>query len=131
MDTRRRLLQYSDAERQWLLAEDGNVERRLSASGLRNAAVWRTTETFSGEPFTQGMMDAPDTALGMDLAYLVRFSGGGRGVEASRVAAGRVGAAARTGAARPSTFPTDFTTVFLGRDFVSGSTYRRLWPVPH
>ncbi|OSX71159.1 hypothetical protein BU14_0585s0006 [Porphyra umbilicalis] len=72
MATRRTLLQYSDAERQWLFAEDGNVERRLSASGLRNAAVWRTTETFSGEPFTQGMMDAPDTALGMDLAYLTR-----------------------------------------------------------
>jgi len=79
MATRRTLLQYSDAERQWLFAEDGNVERRLSASGLRNAAVWRTTETFSGEPFTQGMMDAPDTALGMDLAYLVRLSGGGGG----------------------------------------------------
>ncbi|GAB0491214.1 hypothetical protein MMPV_002466 [Pyropia vietnamensis] len=67
----RRLLQYSDTERKWLLAEDGDVERHLSPAGLRNAAVWRTTETFSAEPFTQGMMDAPDSALGMDLAYLL------------------------------------------------------------
>lgn len=68
----RSLLQYSDTERKWLFAEDGDVERHLSPAGLKNAAVWRTTETFSAEPFTQGMMDAPDSALGMDLAYLVR-----------------------------------------------------------
>lgn len=67
----RSLLQYSDTERKWLFAEDGDVERHLSPAGLKNAAVWRTTETFSAEPFTQGMMDAPDSALGMDLAYLL------------------------------------------------------------
>eukprot|EP00170_Pyropia_yezoensis_P006901 contig_28182_g6923 len=70
MASLRSLLQYTDTERKWLLAEDGDVERHLSPAGLRNAAVWRTTETFSAEPFTQGMMDAPDSALGMDLAYL-------------------------------------------------------------
>lgn len=72
----RSLLQYSDTERKWLFAEDGDVERHLSPAGLRNAAVWRTTETFSAEPFTHGMMDAPDSALGMDLAYLVRLPEG-------------------------------------------------------
>lgn len=77
MASLRSLLQYTDTERKWLLAEDGDVERHLSPAGLRNAAVWRTTETFSAEPFTQGMMDAPDSALGMDLAYLVRESAEG------------------------------------------------------